>query len=228
MNTETRPKQVGPRWSTGSDQPRSPRTDRPPPHRSTPTGGRTTRHQRRADEPGPHPSCGGCATNSNSRPNNEWNRCVTRTHRYRSSESGAVDDGVQLLQRATRTNRQSRAHRPNADLRTAPPTSAAHRIRAALQHAAPHRGQQLRPPRPEPASNEDGPKDIVRRPEASSANTDEPPKPDRRRPSIGTPQVQRQTIRRRWMHAAGATRPGERSQPDQPVHVRWILARQAG
>ena len=45
---------------------------------------------------------------------------------------------------------------------------------------------------------------------------------------LETPQVQRQTIRRRWMHAAGATRPGERSQPDQPVHVRWILARQAG
>ena len=28
----------------------------------------------------------------------------------------------------------------------------------------PHRGRQLRPPRPERASNEDGPKDIVRRP----------------------------------------------------------------
>src|SRR5712691_11594885 len=39
--------------------PRSPRTDQRPLHRSTPQAARTARHPRRADEPGPHPSCGG-------------------------------------------------------------------------------------------------------------------------------------------------------------------------
>ena len=38
-----------------------------------------------------------CATNSKSWPNSGWNRCVTRTRRYRLSGQGVVDDVVQLL-----------------------------------------------------------------------------------------------------------------------------------
>ncbi len=79
------------------------------------------------------PSSDGCATNSKSRPNSGWNRCVTRTRRYRSSGQGVIDGVIQCLRGTLRAHRPGRSHRPDADLRRTTSAAGPGRARGRLQ-----------------------------------------------------------------------------------------------
>lgn len=71
-----------------------------------------------------------------SRPNNGWNRWVTRTRRYRSSGSDVVDDVVQLFRRTIRPHPASRTHRPHADLQSTARACGTRDLHPALQRPA--------------------------------------------------------------------------------------------
>jgi hypothetical protein len=106
-----------------------------------------------------------CTTSSKSRPNNGWNRWVTRTRRYRSSGSDVVDDVVQLLCRTVRPQRPRGMHRQNADL---PRTTRPYRprpVRTPLQQppATPK-------PQPTPAQPRSTHRDTPRRPDPASTS----------------------------------------------------------
>jgi hypothetical protein len=73
-----------------------------------------------------------CATNSKSRPDSGWNRCVTRTRRYRSSGQGVVDGVSELPCGAVCRNAAPRVPGSPADHRRAASQKGPGRVRQAL------------------------------------------------------------------------------------------------
>ena len=81
-----------------------------------------------------------------SRPASGWNRCVTRTRRYRSSQPGVVDGVVQRLFGAVRAHLPHRSHRPDAHCRAMAPARRLGRLRRPLQPASPAPSPEPGPP----------------------------------------------------------------------------------
>ncbi len=70
-------------------------------------------------------------------------------HRHHGSEDPASQSSRERSRRKVRPHRPDRDHRPNADLRRTASAAGSRRVRPALQRTTPHRGRQLRPPRPD-------------------------------------------------------------------------------
>ena len=92
-----------------------------------------------------------CATNSKSRPDSGWNRCVTCTRRYRSSGSGAVDRVVQR-DRLTLDRHPPRVPGPDADHRRTASAAGPQRVCRSLQQPRAAPGAAAEPARARPST----------------------------------------------------------------------------